>query len=235
MTNHPTRVTDSNTRISLSEGSLNGPCPRDDSGLGWVQIQRKSLLWKEEIEGFSIITHEGLTTLAHPQIGWTITTGMWNTLRTLNMDTLVRIHESCKRQSHLECTDIFTPTRHILQVIRSTSKQIEYMVSQRRWSQSSSRQHPRTMIHGGSHRTRKLSIYGTPWTTKIGKILWQNLRQRAKWTIWKTKDKEWSPDLQEVLRMLGENYLGCTNRDSGITYGGVNSTTTQCRNRCIHR
>ena len=79
MANHPTRVTDSNTRISLSEDALNGPCPRDDSGLGWVQIQRKSLLWEERIEGFSIITHEDLTTLAHPEIGWTITSGMWNT------------------------------------------------------------------------------------------------------------------------------------------------------------
>jgi hypothetical protein len=36
MANHPTRVTDSNTRISLSEGALTGPCPQDDSGLGWV-------------------------------------------------------------------------------------------------------------------------------------------------------------------------------------------------------
>ncbi len=36
MTNHPPRVTDSNTRITLSEGSLKGPCPQDDSGLGWV-------------------------------------------------------------------------------------------------------------------------------------------------------------------------------------------------------
>ena len=36
MANHPTRVTDSNTRIFLSEGALTGPCPRDDSGLGWV-------------------------------------------------------------------------------------------------------------------------------------------------------------------------------------------------------
>ncbi len=134
MTNHPTRVTDSNTRIPLLEISLNGPCPRDDSVLGWVQIQRKSLLWEEKIEGFSIITHERLTTLDHPQIGWTITSGMWNTLRTLwglNMETLVRIHESCKSQSHLECADIFTPTRHILQVIRRTGKRIEYMVSQR--------------------------------------------------------------------------------------------------------
>jgi hypothetical protein len=46
--NHPPRVTDSNTRISLSEGALTGPCPQDDSDLGWVQIQRKSLLWEEK-------------------------------------------------------------------------------------------------------------------------------------------------------------------------------------------
>ena len=125
MANHPPRVTDSNIRISLSESSLNGPCPWDDSYLGRVQIQRKSLLWEEKIEGFSIIIHEGLTTLDHPQIGWTTTSGMWNTLRTLwglNMETLVRIHESCKKQSYLECTDIFTPTRHILQAIRRTWK-----------------------------------------------------------------------------------------------------------------
>ncbi len=77
MTNRPPRVANSNTRISLSEGSLNGPRPRDDSGLGRVQRrkQRKSLLWEEKIEGFSIITQEGLTTLAHPQIGWTIPFG----------------------------------------------------------------------------------------------------------------------------------------------------------------
>ncbi len=121
MTNHPSRVIDSNTRISLSEGALIRPCPRDDSGLGWVQIQRKSLLWEEKIEGFSIITSEGLTTLAHPQLGWTITSGMWNTLRTTwgpTMATLTRIHESCKPQSLLESADVLTPTRHILQAIR---------------------------------------------------------------------------------------------------------------------
>ena len=97
MVNHPPRVTDSNIRISLSEGSLNGPCPRDDSVCRWVQIQRKSLLWEEKIEGFSIITHEGLTTLVHPQIGWTIASGMWNTLRTMwgpNMETSLMIYES---------------------------------------------------------------------------------------------------------------------------------------------
>ena len=125
MANHPSRITDSNIRIPLSEGSLNGPCPKDDSGLGWVQIQRQSLFWEEEIDGFSIITpYEGLTTLVHPQIGLTITSGMRNTLRTLwvSMETLQRIHESCNGQTHLECVDILTPTRHILQAIRHTWK-----------------------------------------------------------------------------------------------------------------
>jgi hypothetical protein len=69
MTNHPPRITDSNIRISLSEGSLDGLCPKDDSGLGWVQIQRKSLFWEEKIDGFSDISYEGITTLTHPQIG----------------------------------------------------------------------------------------------------------------------------------------------------------------------
>ena len=40
---------------------------------------------------------------------------------------------------------------------------------------------------------------------------------------------------QEVLRMLGENYIRCTNRDSEVSYGGTNGTTVQCRERCIHR
>jgi hypothetical protein len=34
------------------------------------------------------------------------------------MTTLTRIHESCKTQSLLESTNVFTPTRHILQAIR---------------------------------------------------------------------------------------------------------------------
>jgi hypothetical protein len=63
MANHPPRVSDSNTRIFLSEGALTGPYPRDDSVLGWVQIQCKSLLWEEKIEGFSIINREGLCNL----------------------------------------------------------------------------------------------------------------------------------------------------------------------------
>ncbi len=48
------------------------------------------MLWEEKIEGFSIITSEGLTTLDHPQLGWTITSGMWNTLRTRHMLQAIR-------------------------------------------------------------------------------------------------------------------------------------------------
>ena len=167
MANHPPRITDSNIRIPLSEGSLNGPCPRDDSGLGWVQIQRKSLFWEEKIDVFSIITHEGLTTLSDPQIGWTITSGMWNTLRTLwvlNMKTIKRIHEltsSPQPDTSFRRSDIL-------------GKWTEYMVSQRWWIQLFSRQYPKTMKPGGSHRIRKPFTCGTRWTTRIGTILWQN-------------------------------------------------------------
>ena len=104
---------------------LRDPALGDDSGLGWVQIHRKSSLWEEKIEGFSIVTSEGLTTLAHPQLGWTITSGMWNILRTMwgpTMTTLTRIYESCRTQSLLERVDVFTTTRHILQAIRRTWK-----------------------------------------------------------------------------------------------------------------
>ena len=90
-----------------------------------ADARRSPYTLEGEDRGISIVTHEGLTTLAHPQIGWKITSGMWNTLRTmwgLNMETIVRIHESCKSQSQLESANIFTPTRHNLQAIRRTWK-----------------------------------------------------------------------------------------------------------------
>jgi hypothetical protein len=82
MANHPSRVTDSNIRVTLRETSLKEALPTSDKGLGWVQIQQKSLRWEENIQGSTVITHEGLTTRAHPTQGWTITSGTWNTLRT---------------------------------------------------------------------------------------------------------------------------------------------------------
>ena len=39
---------------------------------------------------------------------------------------------------------------------------------------------------------------------------------------------------QEVLRMLGENYLRCTYRNPGVTYGSVIGDTTQCREIFIY-
>ena len=102
MVRHPPRITDSNTRIPLMEGSPGEPWPKDVNGLGWVQIHQKSLQWEEIIDGSSIVTHEGLTTLTHPKIGWTITSGTWNTFQTTwgkNPDTVDRIHESWSSRS----------------------------------------------------------------------------------------------------------------------------------------
>jgi hypothetical protein len=59
MSNHPPRVTDSNTRITLRENSLKEALPTSDKGLGWVQIQQKSLRWEENIQVSTVITHEG--------------------------------------------------------------------------------------------------------------------------------------------------------------------------------
>jgi hypothetical protein len=120
-TNHPPRITDSNTRITLREDSLKEPLPKSDNGLDWVQIQQKSLRWEELIQDSPIITHEDLTTLDHPSRGWTITNGTWNALRTkwrLTSETLQRIYDSCATQRRLETVNIFTPTRYILQTIK---------------------------------------------------------------------------------------------------------------------
>jgi hypothetical protein len=90
---HPSRITDSKTRITL----------------------------REHIQGSNIITHEGLTTLTHPNLEWTITSGTWNTLRSkwgLTSETLQKIYDSCKIQRQLETTNIFTLTRHIVQTIK---------------------------------------------------------------------------------------------------------------------
>jgi hypothetical protein len=65
MANHPPRVTASNTKIQLDrEGALSQICPKGGDDLGWVQLQQKSLLWQEMIEGSLVVTHEGLTTMA---------------------------------------------------------------------------------------------------------------------------------------------------------------------------
>ncbi len=166
MANLPPRVTDSKTRISLSEGAS-----------------------------------EGLTTLTHPQLGWTITSGMWNTLRMTwgpTMTTLTRFHESCKTQSLLESVDVFTPTRHILQAIKRI-----WMVD---------RVHVLPSVVAPSF---------FPSSSRNGDILWDSqdmktvylwdsmddqdrqntmavLKESTEWTVWKTKDKRWTPHLRQA-------------------------------------
>jgi hypothetical protein len=79
MVQHPPRITVSNTKIQLEEGILSQPYPKGENDLGWIQLQQKSLLWREKIEGSSVITHEDLTTMAHSaRTGWTIMSGTWN-------------------------------------------------------------------------------------------------------------------------------------------------------------
>jgi hypothetical protein len=134
MANHPPRVTDSNIRITLRENSLKEALPTSDKGLGWVQIQQKSLRWEENIQGSTVITHEGLTTRAHPTQGWTITSGTWNALRTkwgLTSETLQRISESCTSQRQLETANISPQQDTYYKQSSGCGEQKEYMGSQR--------------------------------------------------------------------------------------------------------
>ena len=86
MVKHPPRVTASNTKILLDrEGILSQTCPKGENDLGWVQLQQKSLLWQEKIEGSLVVTHEGLTTMAHSsRTGWTIMRGSGTSLLPLS-------------------------------------------------------------------------------------------------------------------------------------------------------
>ena len=123
MSKHPPRVTVSNTKLQPDrEGFLSQTCPKGENELGWVQIQQKSLLWQEKIEGSLVVTHEGLTTMAHSsRTGWTIMSGTWNHLRKVwgpTPDTLAKIQASCKTQESLEEANVFSPTRHLLLVIK---------------------------------------------------------------------------------------------------------------------
>ena len=123
MVKHPPRVTVSNTKILLDrEGILSQTCPKGENDLGWVQLQQKSLLWQEKIEGSLVVTHEGLTTMTHSsRTGWTIMSATWNHLRKVwgpTPDTLAKIQDSCKTQESLEEANVFSPTRHLLLTIK---------------------------------------------------------------------------------------------------------------------
>jgi hypothetical protein len=119
------------------------------------------------------------------------------------MATLTRIHESCKTQSLLESADVFTPTRHILQTIRRI-----WMVD---------RVHGLPAVAAPSFFpsvSRNVDIW---WGSQDLKTvyLWDSmddqdrqntmsaLEESAEWTIWKTKDKRWTP----LLRQAGYHQL----------------------------
>ena len=169
------------------------PTPTDGQPLGWVQLQQKSLLWQEMIEIFSVITHEGLTTLVHSsRMGWTITSGTWNHLRDKwgpTPETLSRIQASCKTQEYLEESNKLTPSRHILLALRqiwdlerihglpavtdptffpSTSKNEEC------WLGTSD---PKTIYVGDSmdDQDKQTSM--------------STLQETENWVVWKTRDK----------------------------------------------
>ncbi len=81
-------------------GALSQTCPKGENDLGWVQLQQKSLLCQEKIEGSLVVTHEGLTTMTQSsKTGWTIMSGTWNHLRKVwgpTPDTLSKIQASCR-------------------------------------------------------------------------------------------------------------------------------------------
>ncbi len=58
--------------MKRTEGSLSLPCPTSRPKrlqVGWVRIERKSMIWQETIDNSTVITHEALSTLAHPRMG----------------------------------------------------------------------------------------------------------------------------------------------------------------------
>ena len=155
------------------EGVLGQPCPKGEDNLGWVQLRQKSCLSQEMIEDFSVITHEGLITLAHSsRMGWTITSGTWNHLRETwgpTPETFIKIQVSCKSQEYVEESNRLTPTRHSLLTLRLTWD-LERMyglpaVGSPVFFPSASR----TRSVGGGHRIQGRYMCGTPWMIKINK------------------------------------------------------------------
>ena len=152
-----------------------------EDDLGWVQIQQKSLMWEEKIGDFSVITHEGLTTLAHSaKMGWTITSGTWNHLRETwdpSPTTLTKIQESCKSQECLEESNRLTPTRRILLTLKETwnLSVLEGFVVCTDYRQllhlSSSPQSRKTRSTDGGQGTQKQYMCGTPWMIRTNRSL----------------------------------------------------------------
>jgi hypothetical protein len=131
---------------------------------------------------------------------------MWNTFRTTwgpTMTTLTRIHESCKTQSHLESTDVFTPTRHILQAIRRIwmVDRVHGLpaVAAPSFFPSSSRNED---IWWGSQDMKTVYLWDC-MDDQDRQNTMSVLKESTEWTIWKTKDKRWTP----LLRQAGYHQL----------------------------
>ena len=115
----------------------------------------------------------------------------------LNKETLVRIHESCKSQSHLEYTDIFTPTRHILQTIRRTWKTDRVhglpSVAVPTFFPSATKGND---VWWGSQDKKTIYLWDSMDDQDRQNTL-EKLKTTSGWVIWKIRDKEWSPPLTE--------------------------------------
>jgi hypothetical protein len=111
------------------------------------------------IEDFSVITHEGLTTLAHSsRMVWTITSGTWNHLSWVPTPaTLTKIQASCKSQECLEESNNLTPTRQVLLTLKQTCLLLRISIQER------------GMLVGdtGPKNGTCVGFYGRPRQTKI--------------------------------------------------------------------
>jgi hypothetical protein len=201
MAKHPPRITASNNKILLQEGILSQPCPTGENDLGCIQLQQKSLMWRERIEGSSVVTHEGLSTMAHSaRSGWTILSGTWNHLRKIwgpTLDTLDKIQASCNSQAHLEEANVFTPTRHLLLAIKQL------------WQ--TERVHGLPAVTAPAFFPSASKGNECWWGTQDSKTvyLWDSmddkdrrdsmdtLRTQDGWVVWKTNDKEWTQKLEK--------------------------------------
>ena len=157
MVKHPPRVTASNTKIQLDqEGILSQACPKGENDLGWVQLQQKSLLWQEKIEGSLVVTHEGLTTMAQSsRTGWTIMSGTWNHLRKVwgpTPDTLAKIQASCKLKKVWKKQTFSHPRDTSFWSSNDYGKSIGCMTYQRWRRQPSFPQSLKEMNAGGEHK-----------------------------------------------------------------------------------
>jgi hypothetical protein len=186
MTNHPPRVMASNTKIQVDrEGALNQVCPRGEDDLGWVQLQQKSLLWQERIEGSLVVTHEGLTTMVQSS------------------------RTSCKDQENLEEANVFSPTRHLLLTLKRLWELDRVhglpAVAAPAFFPSASRGEE---CWWGTQDSSTVFLWDTMGDEDRLSSL-ETLREKDNWVVWKTKDDKWTQE----LRREGFHQLLTLNKD----------------------